>query len=231
MVLKGELYIVATPIGNPDDITLRALKILKEADLVVCEEKRTGSTLLKQYGIETPLEILNEHNEEEQTKNLFAKLLSEGLKIALISDAGTPLFADPGNILVEYCIDARIPVVPIPGPSSLMAALMVSGLKLERFLYYGFLHPNRQMRLRELKKLPSDYDLVLLETPYRLNQLLTDLQSVMGKSRNVILAYRLTFPEERIIRKNLGELIKKASSLPKGEFVLILPAQDQRSRK
>ena len=222
MSSKNKLYVVATHIGNPDDITLRALKVLKDVDFVICEEFKVGSRLLKSYDIKKPLELLNEHNETEQTQVILDRLVMNGETAAIISDAGTPLFADPGNSLVWQCHQSGINVVPIPGVSSIMAALMVSGLKLEQFLYYGFLPANKDERKRAIKRLPNNYDLIFLETPYRLKQLLGDLKKVLGPNRQAIIAYKLTQPNEKIFWGNLQELILMTQELPKGEFVFIL---------
>jgi len=222
MSSKNKLYVVATHIGNPDDITLRALKVLKEVDFVICEEFKIGSRLLKGYDIKKPLELLNEHNEVEQTQIILDRLVMNGETAAIISDAGTPLFADPGNNLVWHCHQNGLDVVPLPGASSIMAALMVSGLKLEQFLYYGFLPANKDERKRAIKRLPNNYDLVFLETPYRLKQLLADMKKILGQNRQAIIAYKLTQPEEKIFWGSLHELIIITKELPKGEFVFIL---------
>jgi len=222
MSSKSKLYVVATHIGNKDDITLRALEVLKEVDFVVCEEYKVGSRLLKSYDIKKPLELLNEHNETEQTQVILNKLLMNETSAAIISDAGTPLFADPGNNLVWQCHQNGITVVPVPGASSIMAALMVSGIKLEQFLYYGFLPANKEERRKAIKKLPNNYDLVFLETPYRLKQLLADMKKILGQNRQAIVAYKLTQPQEKIFWGNLKELITMTQDLPKGEFVFIL---------
>lgn len=222
MSSKNKLYVVATHIGNPDDITIRALKILKEVDFVICEEFKVGSRLLKSYDINKPLELLNEHNEAEQTQVILNRLLMNGETAAMISDAGTPLFADPGNNLVWQCHQNGIKIVPIPGASSIMTALMASGLKLEQFLYYGFLPANKDERKRAIKRLPNNYDLIFLETPYRLKQLLADMKKTLGENRQAIIAYKLTQPNEKIFWGNLQELILMTHELPKGEFVFIL---------
>ncbi len=222
MSSKNKLYVVATHIGNPDDITLRALKVLKEVDFVICEEFKVGSRLLKGYDIKKPLELLNEHNESEQTTVILDRLVMKNETAAIISDAGTPLFADPGNNLVWQCHQNGIDVVPIPGASSIMAALMVSGLKLEQFLYYGFLPANKDERKHAIKRLPHNYDLIFLETPYRLKQLLADLKQILGSNRQAIIAYKLTQPKEKIFWGNLQELSIMTQELPKGEFVFIL---------
>ena len=150
-----------------------------------------------------PLELLNEHNEKEQSYNILQILLMEGKFAALISDAGTPLFADPGNELVRKCHLNNISVVPIPGVSSIMTALMVSGLSLEKFLFYGFLPANKFERLKAIKQLPHQYDLIILEVPYRLKQLLRDLTKVLSKKRKAIIAYKLTYPDEKFFWGNL----------------------------
>ena len=174
------LYVVATPIGNPDDITLRALKILKEVDLVICEEYKNGSRLLKKYGIKNSLIELNEHNEKEQSEYILKEILMEGKTAALISDAGAPLFADPGGNLVSMCHYYNIKVKPIPGASSLISALMGAG-NVKKFVYYGFLPANKIKRKEAIKKLPKNIDIILLETPYRLKQLLKDLIRIILK--------------------------------------------------
>ena len=222
MSSKSKLYVVATHIGNPDDITLRALKILEEVDFVICEEFKVGSRLLKGYDIKKPLELLNEHNETEQTQVILNRLIMNSEIAAIISDAGTPLFADPGNNLVFNCHQNGIDVVPVPGASSIMAALMVSGLKLEQFLYYGFLPANKDERKRAIKRLPNNYDLIFLETPYRLKQLLGDLKMILSANRQAIIAYKLTQKDEKIFWGNLQELTLMTQELPKGEFVFIL---------
>ena len=227
---KSRLYIVATPIGNKDDITLRALKVLQEVDFVICEEYKIGSRLLKSNEIKKPLVLLNEHNEEEQGKEILDRLLLNRETAALISDAGTPLFADPGNGLVWQCHQNGIQVVPIPGASSIMAALMASGLVEDRFLYYGFLPANRDERLAAVKKIPIHLNVVMLEAPYRLKPFLRDLQKGLGGKREAIMAYKLTQPQEKIFWGNLKELSLMTEELPKGEFVFILKKLESRRK-
>jgi 16S rRNA (cytidine1402-2'-O)-methyltransferase len=221
---KPILYIVAMPIGNPKDITLRALEVLKEVDILICEERKIGFRYRSAYGLKQDWELLNEHNYQEQSPILLKKLIDEHKSAALVSDAGTPLFADPGAELVLLCRKENIPVIPIPGASSLMTALMGSGLDLKQFMYYGFLPANTEQRLQALKKIRTwqDWDIVFLETPYRLKQFLRDMMQVLGAKRKGIIAYRLTFPEEQFIRGELDKLSKVAETLPKGEFVFIL---------
>lgn len=222
MSSKSKLYVVATPIGNTEDITLRALRILQQVDFVICEERKMGSKLLKGYEIKKELELLNEHNEEEQTPLILERLLMQQQTAALISDAGAPLFADPGNSLVERCHQAGIQVVPLPGASSLMGALMGSGIAMDQFLYYGFLPANKDQRKLALKKIPNHYDIIFLEAPYRLKQLLQAFRKNVGSQRQAIVAYKLTMPEEKFFWGTIDELITMTAGLPKGEFVFIL---------
>jgi 16S rRNA (cytidine1402-2'-O)-methyltransferase len=222
--IKPGLYVIATDIGNPADITVRALAVLSRVDFIICEERRIGESFCKRYGIDKPLELLNEHNEAKNTVTLLHKMITSQIRAALISDNGTPLFADPGSRLVKECLYHRIPVFPIPGASSLMAALMTAGRKSQRFFYYGFLPAAKEERIKELRQLKDrdQDDTIFLETPYRLKQFLRDMRMVLGKQREGIIAYRLTCPEERIISGNLTELETEAEKLPKGEFVFIL---------
>ena len=230
MSSKSKIYVVATPIGNKDDITLRALKVLKEVDFVICEEYKPGSRVLKAYDIKKPLEQLNEHNEKEQSKVLLDRLLINGESAALISDAGTPLFADPGNTLIWQCHQNGIPVIPVPGASSIMTALMGCGLAVDKFLYYGFLPANTEKRLEALKKVPTHLNVIFLEAPYRLKQLLRDFRRSLGDNRQAIIAYKLTQPEEKFFWGNLKELNIQTADLPKGEFVFVLKKLEPRRK-
>lgn len=226
---KSCLYVVATHIGNWDDITLRALKVLKEVDFVICEERKSGSRLLRHYEIKKDIMMLNEHSDREDENEIFHEIFINGKTAALISDAGTPLFADPGSRLVHRCNDNGIPVHPVPGASSLMAMLMISGLKLNSFQYCGFLPANREERgnaLRRYDKL-KNLDLIFLEAPYRLKQVLRDMEIVLGGQRRIMLGYKLTQPEEKLIEGNIKEMRFMTSELPKGEFVIILPSEKE----
>ncbi|MDD3050360.1 MAG: 16S rRNA (cytidine(1402)-2'-O)-methyltransferase [Candidatus Cloacimonetes bacterium] len=222
------LYVVATDIGNKSDITLRAVEVLNQTDFLICEEYRTGSTLLKRLEISKPIVLLNEHNEKEATPQIIEKLLMNSESASLISDAGTPLFADPGNNLVWQCHQNNIRVTPVPGVSSIMTALMGSGVVRDKFIYYGFLPANKQERIKEISNLNrlSDWDIILLETPYRLRQILTDLKNKLGAKRKAVVAYKLTQPEEKFFWGTLSEITTMTTDLPKGEFVIILRAAD-----
>jgi len=222
MVKLGKLLIVATPIGNYADISLRALDTLKYADAVACEELREGSTLLKKLGIgDKKLIILNEHNEKEGTEEVIQALIN-GQTIALVSDCGTPAFADPGTLLVKRCMEYGIPVSSIPGASSLMTAISLSPLPLKEFYFAGFLpraESDRKVKLAFLKtqKIP----IILMDTPYRLGKLLNEISVSFGSNRQITLAIDLTMPSEKILHGPVGEISKKMKDR-KGEFILIV---------
>ncbi len=223
--LAPGLYSVAVPIGNPEDITLRAIDILRDVDAVICEERKAGIRLLKPLGIEKPLYFLNEHTIAKEITALFEQLLiMKDKAIALITDAGTPGFADPGAELIELCHQYNVPVFPVPGASSLMAALMVSGLGKQPFLCFGFLPANRDERQKTLRQIKAHtgYNLIFLEAPYRLKSILPDFISIFGKNRNIRFFYKLTQPQESIFLGSLEELQHNLKHYPKGEFILIL---------
>lgn len=217
------LYIVSTPIGNYQDITLRALNILKEVDFIICEEFKEARRLLSQYKIEKELFSLNEHNEEESSREILRKI-KEGKTAALISDCGTPLFSDPGTQLVQMCIDAKIDVVPVPGASSLMSALVGSGFKLDKFYFAGWLSPKSEIRKKELLRLKGVKEIIILmETPYRLKTILADISKTFGEKVNLVIAFDLTLSTEKFFRGNAAQLLKLAEENKlKGEFVLLL---------
>ena len=223
--MAGTLFLVATPIGNWEDMSLRALRVLKEVDLVVYEERKEGSRLLRHFGIAKPVASLNEHNEAAESQVVLGRL-KEGASVALISDAGTPVFSDPGHLLVQKAIEAGIRLVPIPGASSLMPALIVSGFPIKEFLFQGFLSPKRNRRIAELQQLKREpRTIVLMEAPYRLVQLVRDIADVMGALRRICVAFDLTLPTEQIFHGTAPELYKQfLKEERKGEFVLILEA-------
>jgi 16S rRNA (cytidine1402-2'-O)-methyltransferase len=217
----GRLYIVATPIGNPRDITLRALDILQSVDAVICEEYREGSTLLKRLGISKEIVLINEHNESEQAPQIAQRLL-QNQSMALISDCGTPVFADPGATLIRHLVELGIPVSPIPGPSSLMAALSILDIKLDRFIYAGFLPRDRSERRKALKHLRTTrFPIILMDAPYRLGPLLVDLEDVYGGGTTITLAIDITLPGETIFRGTVAEA-QRSIGQRKSEFVLIV---------
>ncbi len=218
---KNRLYVVATPIGNPRDITLRALDVLQEVDAVICEEQREGSTLLKKLGINKPILLLNEHNEAEKAPEIAIRI-HKGEAFALISDCGTPVFADPGASLIARLVEMGVPVTPVPGPSSLMAALSVLDVSLDRFLYAGFLPREKEERRKALRYLRHlRIPIVVLDAPYRLGQLLDDVEGVWGAGARVTLCLDLTLPSEAVLRGTLGE-VRARTGQRKSEFVLLI---------
>jgi 16S rRNA (cytidine1402-2'-O)-methyltransferase len=222
MTEKGILYIVATPIGNPADITFRAIDVLKTANAVICEEYKPGSTLLKKLGIEgKELVLLNEHNEPEVAADLLMRLLN-GESLALFSDCGTPVFSDPGAYLIQLASSSGIKVSPVPGASSLMAALSVLDFHLERFIFAGFLPRDSEQRKRTLthyrgQKMP----LIVMDTPYRLGSLLEDVVKVYGRGQWVTVAFDLTLPTEFVFRGEAGTVQQQVGQR-KGEFIMII---------
>ncbi len=221
--MNSKLYIVSTPIGNYEDISLRAINVLKSVDFIICEEFKEARRLLSHYQIEKELQPLNEHNEKEASQEIFQKI-KEGKSAALISDCGTPLFSDPGNQLVQMCIAAKIDIVAIPGASSLLPALVGSGFYLDKFYYAGWISPKSEIRKKELMMLKGIRELiVLMETPYRLKAILTDVSRIFGASTKVVVAFDLTLPTERYFRGAVSEILKIVSEKNlKGEFVLII---------
>ncbi len=222
MTCKNALYIVSIPIGDPDDITLRAIRVLREVDILVCEEYRNGSRLMKQLGIENKRIITtNEHNESQQIETLLIEL-AQGRSLALVSDCGTPLFSDPGHRLVEEVISAGFQIIPVPGVSALTTAISVTPQKLTRYVFAGFLPRVPAERTAELKKLKAmRMPVILMDTPYRMTNLLTDVKSVFGKGQAVTLACNLTLPNEMIITASVEEVLKKVNG-KKAEFMLVI---------
>jgi 16S rRNA (cytidine1402-2'-O)-methyltransferase len=221
--MKKTLYIVSVPIGNYDDITLRALNILRKADFIICEEYREARRLLSKYKIEKDLVELNEHNEEKASEEILQMILN-GKSAALISDCGTPLFSDPGHLLVGLAIQNKIDVVPIPGVSSLLAALVGSGLDFEKFYYYGWLSPKKDIRRKQLLDLKRRKEtIILMDTPYRLKTLMEDVVKLLGVNVPCVLAFELTKEKEKFYRGNAGNILKLVEKENlKGEFVLII---------
>jgi 16S rRNA (cytidine1402-2'-O)-methyltransferase len=218
----GICYLVATPIGNFRDITLRAIDILSSADIIVCEEYRRGTTLLKKIGVDAK-EILelNEHNEQATAMDIVTRIL-KNQNVAVISDHGTPGFEDPGHYLIELCVEMGIRIVPIPGPSSLMAALSISNRKLDKFVYGGFLPRDKSQRKNQLIRLmASNLPIILLDTPYRLYDTLDLVGETFGQKHNVTLACNLTQPDESIYQGEL-ESVRRDLRQKKAEFVLII---------
>lgn len=221
---RGCLYLVGTPIGNLEDITLRALRILKESDQIACEDTRHTQKLLSHYEIQKPLVSYHEHNEMTRAPELVLAM-EQGAKIALVSDAGMPLVSDPGYRLVTLCARHQIPVIPIPGPSALLAALSASGLPNEEFLFVGFLPARSGERQRALERLRiEDRTLILYEAPHRVAETISDALNILG-DRPACLAREVTKLHEEFRRATLSELSDSLEEKPvRGEITLLIGA-------
>jgi len=221
--VTGTLYIVATPIGNLEDITLRALRVLKEVDWIACEDTRQTRKLLEHFGIAKPMMSYYEHNEAARAAELVERMTT-GASIALVTDAGTPLVSDPGYRLVQAAIAASIRVVPIPGPSAAVGALSAAGLPTDAFRFCGFLPPKSSQRRKTLEQLkPETCTLILYETPHRILEALEDVSAVMGP-RPVVVARELTKLHEEFLRGTAAEVRAELASRPsvKGEITLLI---------
>lgn len=224
----GILYLVATPIGNLEDITFRALRVLREADIIAAEDTRQTLKLLNHFEIKNTLVSYYEHNKIEKGNYLIQKLM-EGKNIAIVSDAGSPGISDPGEDLVRLAVEQGITVTMIPGPAAVITGLVVSGLPSGRFAFEGFLPMNKRVRAERLKSIREDTrTLVFYEAPHKLIHTLRDLREAFG-NRRIVLARELTKKFEQIIRCTLDEAVAKYDSEPpKGEFVLILEGEDEK---
>lgn len=218
----GTLYLVGTPIGNLEDITLRALRVLREVDLIAAEDTRRTAKLLRHYDIHTPLTSYHEHNRRQKLPVLL-QALQQG-DVALVSDAGMPGISDPGHELVRAAIEQGVRVVPVPGPSAVVTALVASGLPADRFTYLGFLpreRPERRRALQDVADIP--HTLVLFEAPHRLVDTLADMVEVLGGHRRVAVARELTKVHEEFWRGTLEEALAHfRETPPRGEFTLVV---------
>ncbi len=228
--MTGTLYIVATPIGNLDDITFRAFEVLKSVDFVLAEDTRHSKTLLSHLDISKPIRAFHEHNEREKTKAIISEIYS-GKSIALISDAGTPLISDPGYFLVAQAKKEGLKVVPIPGPTALITALSASGLASDSFTFLGFLPSKQTARIKLLTGLAGRTETIIFyESPKRVLATLTDMQTIFGDSREVCLAKELTKAFETIHTGSIPNLIEYLTidqNHQKGEFVILISATNE----
>jgi 16S rRNA (cytidine1402-2'-O)-methyltransferase len=223
------LYLVATPIGNLEDITLRALRVLKEVDRIACEDTRQTQKLLNHFGITTPTISYHAHNEQSRTTELLA-VLQAGGQVALVTDAGMPTFSDPGRDLVQAAIAANVPVIPIPGANAALTALIASGLNTERFLYVGFLAQkpgSRRTELEALAQQASTMTLIVYEAPHRILETLADVEAVWGDSVGVVVGRELTKIHEEFLRGTAAEVRAELASRDRvrGEIVLLIEAR------
>ena len=227
--MSGKLYVVATPIGNLEDITLRAIRFLKEVDLIAAEDTRHTLKLLNHLEISKPLISYHRHNEEEKSDLLINKL-KDGNSIAPVSDAGTPGICDPGEEIIKKCIEENIEIIPIPGACALINALICSGLDTKEFLFLGFLPLNKKLRKRKLEEIKnSEKTIILYEAPHKMKNTLTDLKGIL-EHRRVVLAREITKIHEQFIRESIDSLIEKVEEL-KGEMILIIEGKKPEESK
>ena len=218
--MKGKLYLVATPIGNLEDITLRALRILKEVDYIAAEDTRNTLKLLNHFEIKKPLISNHRHNEEDRENSLIEKL-KDGKNIAVVSDAGTPGISDPGEVIAKRAIEENIEVIPIPGACAAINALIASGLNTKEFVFFGFLPLNKKLRKEKLEEIKNENKTIIIyEAPHKIKDSLNDLKNVVG-DRKIVLARELTKIYEEFIRGNIDEIIEKSENL-KGEMILLI---------
>lgn len=218
----NKLYLVATPIGNLEDITYRAVRILNEADVILSEDTRKTAILLNKYGIRQKLSSFHKFNEHQSLHKIISAL-KEGMSVALVSDAGTPGISDPGFLLVRECIRENIEIECLPGPTALIPALILSGIPCDRFVFEGFLpvKKGRNKRLHELNTEPRT--MIFYESPHRLKKALDEMADVLGPERNAVIARELTKIHEEIIRGTLGSLAEEAGKRTiKGEIVIVV---------
>ena len=218
----SKLFVVPTPIGNLGDITLRSIEVLKSADLILAEDTRTSSKLLKHYDIDTPVESFHVHNEHKKLESIINKLRSDS-EIALISDAGTPGISDPGFLLVRECINNEVEVECLPGPTAFVPALVSSGLPCDRFSFEGFL-PVKKGRTKRLKELSAETKtMVFYESPHRILKTLNDLSNYFNDESQISVSRELTKLYEETFRGTIKESVEHfETKKPKGEFVIVL---------
>ncbi len=230
----GTLYVVGTPIGNLEDMTFRAVRILQTVDLIAAEDTRHTGKLLQHFQITIPQLSYHEHNRNSRIPDLLGQL-GNGKAIALVTDAGMPGISDPGYELVKACVEAGIPVVPIPGPTAAIAALSAAGLPTEQFVFEGFLPAKGQQRRQRLESLQAEArTIILYEAPHRLRQILQDLVDVLGQDRQLVLARELTKLYEEFWRGSIGDAIAHYTERePQGEYTIVVagfgPAKPQLS--
>lgn len=228
---KGILYLVPTPIGNLEDMSFRAVRILKEADLIAAEDTRNTKKLCNYFEIQTPVVSYHEHNKESSGEKLIHKI-KEGMKIALVSDAGMPAISDPGYELVEAAISEKVTVVPLPGANAALPALIASGLTCQPFYFYGFLNRSKKEKKTELESLKKQTGtLIFYESPHRLKETLTSMYDILG-DRKAAICRELTKKFEEFIRGNLSEVVEWAHQDEiRGEFCLIIEGADESKLK
>lgn len=227
--MSGKLYLVATPIGNLEDITLRALRIIKEVDLIAAEDTRNTLKLLNHFEISKPLISYHRHNEEIKVDNLIEKL-KNGENIAVVSDAGTPGISDPGEVIVKTAIKNNIQVIPIPGACAAINALIASGLDTKEFSFIGFLPLNKKLRKEKLDEIKNENKTsIIYEAPHKLKNTLQDLKEFV-ENREIVLAREITKIHEEFIRGNIVEIISKSRDL-KGEMIILIEGAEKKQKE
>lgn len=225
---KGKLYLCATPIGNLEDMPVRGIRIMKEADLVAAEDTRNSIKLMNHFDIKTPMTSYHEHNKVEKAAVLVDKILA-GKTIVLISDAGTPGISDPGEELVRQCVEAGIEVLSIPGPAACINALIISGLPTRRFVFEAFLPSDKKERCYVLEELENETrTIIIYEAPHRLIKTLTELTKHLGDSRKVAVCKELTKKHETVYRSTLSEAVTYyENNEPRGEYVIVIEGKSR----
>ena len=223
--MNGKLYLVATPIGNLEDITLRALRVFKEVDYIAAEDTRNTLKLLNHFEIKKPLISNHRHNEEDR-ENILIEKLKEGKNIAVVSDAGTPGISDPGEVIVKRAIEEEIDIIPIPGACAAINALIASGLNTKEFVFLGFLPLNKKLRKEKLEEIKNENKTIIIyEAPHKIKDSLYDLKNAIG-DRKIVLARELTKIHEEFIRGNIDDIMEKSENL-KGEMILLIEGSDK----
>lgn len=223
---KGKLYLVATPIGNLEDITFRAIKTLKDVDLIAAEDTRQTLKLLNHYDIKKKLISYHRHNEDIKTQILIEKI-KEGNDIAIVTDAGTPAISDPGEEVVKAAIENDIKIIPIPGACALINALITSGLNTKEFVFYGFLPTNKKLRKEKLELLNTrEETIIIYEAPHRIKETLKELQKSLG-NRKIVIAKEITKLHEQFIRGNISEITEELTKIDniKGEYIILIQGE------
>ena len=217
---EGKLFLIPTPIGNMEDITYRAISILKSVDYIYAEDTRVTLNLLKKFNIKKTVKSCHKYSEEKHKVEII-NLLKSGFSIGYVSDRGTPLISDPGEVIVKYAISNNITVISIPGPSALLPAINMSGLDNDKFLFYGFLNNKSSKRVSELKSISSiPFTIIFYEAPHRINETLKDMLNVLG-NRNICICREISKMYEEIFRGNISQAIGYSESI-KGEIVIVV---------
>ena len=218
----AKLYVIPTPIGNLDDITIRAVKTLEFVDIILCEDTRRSQKLLSHLGIKSKLKSHHKFNEHKQVNNIVNKIKS-GINIGVISDAGTPGISDPGFLLVRSCLNSNIDIECLPGPTALIPALIISGLPMEKFVFEGFL-PTKKGRKTKLQNLSTEMrTMIFFESPHKLKKTLIDFQNTFGSERNISVSREITKMYEHTLRGKINEILEKLQNKKnKGEFVIVV---------